>query len=282
MASLLASFAQAGFAESPGSSNDVRLHDQQQRDVAIRGVHDLRVSSQVIARLADEAVSGYAPSFDSLALQRNSIEKAFEDIGNTQDLSSCASFDEVKLVWSRTRKDVDSIIGSRSSVLAASEASDQFIRAASRLEMAIDSLVRVMLEKGSSPSQLVVATRLQVLAGRMGRRMYEIRYGNDHQAVLERDLLFSERIIEGFRAGDEELGVLRLSNETMASLDPALTSLQQARRIHDELKSVLPVAFRAMSSSEVVSAEAVIFLEQADRFADDVASSGESGACSIH
>jgi len=252
-----------------------------QRETVLRHIHDLRVSSQVISRLAEESVDGHAPSFDRLTSERNLMDIAFNSLEDSKLLGGCAAYPEAMATLSRLRANADSIIRVRSDVLAMSEASDRFMSAARDLSMAVDALIPVMRDSGSPPSQLVIAGRQHILVERMAWRMEEIRSGATQLDALARDSSVLQMIIEGYRVGKPEMGVAKLPAEAQERLNAVETAFNRMSEAGEDVRRFAPAALPARSSIESVSGDAIVFLEQANLLAELIYSSHDGSPCSV-
>lgn len=272
------------FCALPGCAreSDANPLGVDKREIALRQIHDLRVSSQVIARLADESVEGYAPSFDRLISERKLMEDALNLFGDSKVLGECAAYPEIIATLNRLRANADSIIDARTDVLAMSEASDRFRSAAIDLSKSVDALIPLMRDSGSSPSQLVIAGRQHILAERMAWRMEEIRVGAPQLDSLARDSSLFKMILDGYRLGKPEMGVTKLPTEAQGHLDAVEASFKRMSEAGEDVKRFAPRVFQARSSAEFLSGDAIVFLEQANVLAELIYSSHVGLPCSVH
>jgi len=275
--SLFAGMALAWVAVSD-ARNEGASPKVDQRELSLRHAHNLRVSSQVLSRLAGEAIDGRADSFEALKLEFESMEQAIAYLRESEFVTSTAEFSEVSSIWSRMRMDVDAIMDARTDVLSMYESSDRFILAALNVEIRSTDLIHAMFDNGSAASQAFIASQQVRLANRMAQRMSNIRAGTDQREAITRDALVFAKVLEGFRVGNPDFGVVGLSGGALIALNPVEAVFRELEQAREGTLEVAPKFLQARSSLEVLSGEAVVFLEQANMLVDSIYDSGSLSA----
>jgi len=275
--SLFAGMALAWVAVSD-ARNEGASPKVDQRELSLRHAHNLRVSSQVLSRLAGEAIDGRADSFEALKLEFESMEQAIAYLRESEFVTSTAEFSEVSSIWSRMRMDVDAIMDARTDVLSMYESSDRFILAALNVEIRSTDLIHAMFDNGSAASQTFIASQQVRLANRMAQRMSNIRAGTDQREAITRDALVFAKVLEGFRVGNPDFGVVGLSGGALIALNPVEAVFRELEQAREGTLEVAPKFLQARSSLEVLSGEAVVFLEQANMLVDSIYDSGSLSA----
>ena len=189
---------------------------------------DLQVLSQQLAKYTQEAVDGNAEAFTEFKATKARIDAivaalrtgsstmgvdAYEGDPNAIGVSN--ALEKVTQTWTPMAAAAERIEASEEDVLNLADTAAQFTSRVPRLSFQLDEVVRALSDADAPASQISIANRQIVLADRMSRRVTEIVAGGENTVsaadALSRDATVFAQVLEGFKAGNAELGVQRLT-----------------------------------------------------------------------
>ena len=275
-----AAMAMAGCSEAAERFGSTQ-GESHRRDHSIARIHDIRVSSLLLARFAGEAIEGSSVAFEELSLEREEMEQAMGHLRDGAELNDCDAFLSVDSAWTSMRKDVDFIVAARTDVLAMADATDRFWNSASELSKKSVDLSSSMRGAGSPDQQLLFAARQSDMVSRLQQRVNDLRTGADQREAIGRDIWMFGRVLEGFKTGISEFGVARVSEQAYGALDPVESSFRTMSEAWESIGILAPSFFEARSASDELSVSSMRLLTQAEALADSTYRAQAGSECSI-
>jgi twitching motility protein PilJ len=210
---------------------------------------DVQVSSQQLAKSANEAAGGNLEAFNELSSTFRGITASMDSLRNgsePEDLPPLPldvenEMGALNLTWDRMSADASSITERESLLLALADASGEFSALIPGIQKSTDQVVRQLTESGAPNQQVFAASRQLVLADRMLRHVTEVLQGGSN-AISAADALSGE-----IRLFDQSLGALLNGNQslgiTQVRNQQALSSLGQVgsqfRKARPHLQTIL-------------------------------------------
>ena len=178
----------------------------------------LQVNSQRLANQGRDAVEGDRAAYEAFKKTKaqidEDIQKLNQGFGSTVGVSG--SVKSVTETWQPLSKNADQILASEAPVLAFSGQADRFSTEIPNLQALLDEVVRAMSLSGSPASQVYIAVGQNVLVGRMGRRVAEVRAGGAGAKAagqaLVNDVATFEKVLKGLETGDDSLNLQAIRN----------------------------------------------------------------------
>jgi twitching motility protein PilJ len=243
---------------------------------------EIQVRTQQLAKAAGEAAVGNFDAFDELALTRDAIADAIDQLrnGNPEtDLPASPpavndSLSTLEQIWQGIDEQTERILSRSDLVLDLADAAAAFSTNIPRLQALSDEAVRLMIQTGTPTGQIYLASRQLVLADRMLRRVGEILSGGDAAITaadaFSREAELFDQVLQGLLLGDEELNIPAVRNEQV------LSALAEIQPVYEEVKVDVDTILAGSSDLfEVRDAADEIFLDsqelttQAESLADE-------------
>ncbi|MBB4130594.1 methyl-accepting chemotaxis protein [Xanthomonas sp. 3075] len=193
------------------------------------GAADLQVLSQQLANQGREAVSGDPKAFAAFKQTKSRIDSTVSDLDGRygQEGTVASPMAQLKATWVPLSKNADQVIASEPAVLGLAGNAERFSGNVPQLQAQLNEVVRAMTVSGAPASQIYNTLQQVVVAGTMARRVTEMRAGGANAAAsgdaLARDSVVFTQMLEGLRAGNEELGIAAVRNPA------ALSALEQSQ-----------------------------------------------------
>jgi twitching motility protein PilJ len=240
---------------------------------------DLQVLSQQLAKYAQEAVDGNADAFTEFKATKSRIDsivgalrsgseaegvKGYEGDNNAIGVSSALA--KVTETWTPMAAAAERITQSEEEVLNLADTAAQFTARVPRLEFQIDEVVRSLSDANAPASQISIANRQIVLAGRMSRRATEIVAGGENTVsaadALSRDATVFAQVLQGFKEGNAELGVNRITTPAgLAALTAVETLYAEAQGDLDTVLGASADLAEVQDAATQISEESNVLLE---------------------
>jgi len=243
---------------------------------------EIQVRTQQLAKAAGEAAVGNFDAFDELALTRDAIADAIDQLRNgnpESDLPASPpavndSLSTLEQIWQGIDEQTERILSRSDLVLDLADAAAAFSTNIPRLQALSDEAVRLMIQTGTPTGQIYLASRQLVLADRMLRRVGEILSGGDAAITaadaFSREAELFDQVLQGLLLGDEELNIPAVRNEQV------LSALAEIQPVYEEVKVDVDTILAGSSDLfEVRDAADEIFLDsqelttQAESLADE-------------
>jgi twitching motility protein PilJ len=242
---------------------------------------DLQVLSQQLAKYTQEAVDGNADAFaefkatkariDAIvnALRSGSATEGVVGYENDPNAPGVASaLEKVTTTWAPMADAAERITASEEEVLNLADTAAQFTARVPRLSFQLDEVVRALSNANAPASQIAFANRQIVLADRMSRRVTEIVAGGQNTVsaadALSRDATVFAQVLQGFKEGNAELGVNRITTEA------GQRALAAAEQLYAEAQAELDIVLgssanlaEVQDAANQISEESNVLLENA-------------------
>lgn len=250
------------------------LNQQQARYLAL--TTEIQVRSQQLAKQAAESAQGNFDALEELGITRDLVDRAVTTLRRGDPATGLppspaevnATLATLEEIWRRIDTDARSVLVRANLLIELAEASEDFDRSIPQLQASSDRLVRALINSGAQPEEIYIATRQLALADRLQRRARDIMAGGTGAITaadaFSRDATLFGRVIRGFLAGDETLGIRRIdAAEVRLALDDTLAQFEQ---IQAEVDSILIAAadlFEVRESADEISLDVEELTEQA-------------------
>jgi twitching motility protein PilJ len=188
-----------------------------------------RVLSQTIAKHALEAAAGGEQAFVQLAQTRERFAenlRILKEGDETIGLSAAGSGVQDPLLrveknWEELSQQADTILDAKGSILTIRELIALVTDFVPKLQETYGQVARLLVKKGSEPSQVYIATRQLMLAQRIEANANRVLAGRgESQAAARsfgRDAESFGRVLEGMLRGDPEIRVNRVEDPVAAN-----------------------------------------------------------------
>ncbi|MCS3745516.1 MULTISPECIES: methyl-accepting chemotaxis protein [unclassified Xanthomonas] len=239
------------------------------------GAADLQVLSQQLANQGREAVSGDPKAFAAFKETKGRIDSTVSELDGRygQEGSVASSMAQLKATWVPLSKNADQIIASEPAVLGLAGNAERFTGSVPQLQAQLNEVVRAMTVSGAPASQIYNTLQQVVVAGTMARRVTEMRAGGANAAAsgdaLARDSVVFTQMLEGLRAGNEELGIAAVRNP--AALSALEQSQAQWTTMKKDIDAILASSrnlFAAQSSAAALTAGSNKMLDDSKKLFD--------------
>lgn len=236
---------------------------------------DLQVLSQQLAKYTQEAVDGNADAFTEFKATKSRIDsivgalrggsetegvKGYEGDANAMGVSSALG--KVTDTWTPMAAAAERITQSEEEVLNLSDTAAQFTARVPRLSFQLDEVVRALSDGNAPASQISIANRQIVLADRMSRRVTEIVAGGENTVsaadALSRDATVFAQVLQGFKEGNAELGVNRITTPA------GLAALEAVEKLYTEAQGDLDTVLGASADLAEVQGAATQISEESN------------------
>ncbi|AUJ13367.1 chemotaxis protein [Xanthomonas oryzae pv. oryzae] len=242
---------------------------------------DLQVLSQQLANQGREAVSGDTKAFAAFKETKGRIDSTVSDLDGRygQEGPIASSMSQLKATWVPLSKNADQVIASEQAVLAIAVNANRFSGSVPQLQAQLNEVVRAMTVSGAPASQIYNTLQQVVVAGTMARRVTEIRAGEDDAVAsgdaLARDSVVFTQMLEGLRAGNEELGIAAVRNPAaLSALEQSQAQWTRMKRDVDAILSNSRNLFAAQSSADALTAGSSKMLDDSKKLFDAFSSFG--------
>ncbi|ALS94133.1 methyl-accepting chemotaxis protein [Xanthomonas oryzae] len=242
---------------------------------------DLQVLSQQLANQGREAVSGDTKAFAAFKETKGRIDSTVSDLDGRygQEGPIASSMSQLKATWVPLSKNADQVIASEQAVLAIAVNANRFSGSVPQLQAQLNEVVRAMTVSGAPASQIYNTLQQVVVAGTMARRVTEIRAGEDDAVAsgdaLARDSVVFTQMLEGLRAGNEELGIAAVRNPAaLSALEQSQAQWTRMKRDVDAILANSRNLFAAQSSADALTAGSSKMLDDSKKLFDAFSSFG--------
>ncbi|WP_435103055.1 methyl-accepting chemotaxis protein [Arhodomonas sp. AD133] len=227
---------------------------------------DVRVQSQKIAKNASEAANGKTDAFALLKDARDQLQANIDVLVNgnpetglpaTAESSEQAAdaLEKVVRPWEEMRNGVNAILDRRDMVVQANVVAERFRVAVPRLQQSAQQLADQLSEAGASTRQVVLASRLDLMAERIGRHLGEMVRGGVGNITAAQRLGNATQsfgnIVEALQQGGEELNVApvqgQAAEETLGGIAEQFGNMSSSVR---ELLGQSPELFRVRDAAD--------------------------------
>ncbi|HLT03500.1 MAG TPA: type IV pili methyl-accepting chemotaxis transducer N-terminal domain-containing protein, partial [Pseudomonas sp.] len=236
-------------------------------------VADLQVLSQQLAKYTQEAVDGNADAFAEFKATKARIDAIVNGLrsgsetegvvgyeGDPNAPGVASALDKVTTTWNPMAEAAERITASEEEVLNLADTAAQFTARVPRLSFQLDEVVRALSNANAPASQIAFANRQIVLADRMSRRVTEIVAGGQNTVsaadALSRDATVFAQVLQGFKEGNAELGVNRITTEA------GQRALAAAEEMYAEAQNELDIVLGSSANLAEVQ-------EAADQISED-------------
>jgi twitching motility protein PilJ len=245
---------------------------------------DVQVSSQQLAKTANEAASGNLEAFSELSGTFERMKSAMNALNNGSTDGSlppvpgavAAQVNALTVTWNRLSADAASIMERESLLMTLAEASEAFSSLIPDIQEGSDRMVRQLTESGAPNQQVFAASRQLVLAERMLRHATEILQGGSSAVGaaqnLRGEIAQFDQVLAALRDGSQRLGITQVRNQQ------ALTSINQVRRqfnnARPHLQTILDSSadlFKVRGAADEIFLDSRTVFNQADALSTAVA-----------
>ncbi|WP_355604551.1 methyl-accepting chemotaxis protein [Xanthomonas cannabis] len=239
------------------------------------GAADLQVLSQQLANQGREAVSGDAKAFAAFKETKGRIDSTVSELDGRygQEGSVASSMAQLKATWVPLSKNADQVIASEPAVLGLAGNAERFSGSVPQLQAQLNEVVRAMTVSGAPAAQIYNTLQQVVVAGTMARRVTEMRAGGANAAAsgdaLGRDSVVFTQMLDGLRAGNEELGIAAVRNPAaLAALEQSQAQWATMKKDIDAILASSRNLFAAQSSAAALTAGSNKMLDDSKKLFD--------------
>ncbi|WP_115049485.1 methyl-accepting chemotaxis protein [Xanthomonas arboricola] len=233
------------------------------------GAADLQVLSQQLANQGREAVSGDAKAFAAFKQTKGRIDSTVSELDGRygQEGSVASAMAQLKATWVPLSKNADQVIASEPAVLGLAGNAERFSGSVPQLQAQLNEVVRAMTVSGAPAAQVYNTLQQVVVAGTMARRVTEMRAGGANAAAagdaLARDAVVFTQMLDGLRAGNEELGIAAVRNPA------ALSALEQSQAQWATMKTDVDAILASSRNLFAAQSAAAALTAGSNRMLDD-------------
>ncbi|MEA9511344.1 methyl-accepting chemotaxis protein [Xanthomonas campestris] len=242
---------------------------------ASTGAADLQVLSQQLANQGREAVSGDAKAYAAFKETKGRIDSTVSELDGRygQEGSVSGAMAQLKSTWVPLSKNADQVIASEPAVLGLAGNADRFSGSVPQLQAQLNEVVRAMTVSGAPASQIYNTLQQVVVAGTMARRVTEMRAGGANAAssgdALARDSVVFTQMLEGLRAGNDELGIAAVRNPAaLSALEQSQAQWTTMKKDVDAILASSRNLFAAQSSAAALTAGSSKMLDDSKKLFD--------------
>ncbi|WP_372361161.1 methyl-accepting chemotaxis protein [Xanthomonas sp. NCPPB 1325] len=239
------------------------------------GAADLQVLSQQLANQGREAVSGDAKAFAAFKETKGRIDSTVSELDGRygQEGSVASAMAQLKATWVPLSKNADQVIASEPAVLGLAGNAERFSGSVPQLQAQLNEVVRAMTVSGAPAAQIYNTLQQVVVAGTMARRVTEMRAGGANAAAsgdaLARDSVVFTQMLDGLRAGNEELGIAAVRNPAaLAALEQSQAQWATMKKDIDAILASSRNLFAAQSSAAALTAGSNKMLDDSKKLFD--------------
>lgn len=234
-------------------------------------VTDVQVTSQQLAKSANEAAAGNLDAFLELRNSRNRIASAVSRAAEvaaklpTVPTAVATPVKQLNQSWNLMSANAASILDREKLILELASAKNIVQENIPDIQKHTDAGLRSLTESGAPTSQVVFASRQLVLADRILRRVSEVLQGGSNAVIaaenLDKDKVMFEQVLSALLSGNSRLGIAQVHNTQ------ALQSLGQVRNLFETIKPQIDAILNSSSDLfEVRGAADEIFLGSREVF----------------
>ncbi|MEA9733648.1 methyl-accepting chemotaxis protein [Xanthomonas campestris pv. raphani] len=242
---------------------------------ASTGAADLQVLSQQLANQGREAVSGDAKAYAAFKETKGRIDSTVSELDGRygQEGSVSGAMAQLKSTWVPLSKNADQVIASEPAVLGLAGNAERFSGSVPQLQAQLNEVVRAMTVSGAPASQIYNTLQQVVVAGTMARRVTEMRAGGANAAssgdALARDSVVFTQMLEGLRAGNDELGIAAVRNPAaLSALEQSQAQWTTMKKDVDAILASSRNLFAAQSSAAALTAGSSKMLDDSKKLFD--------------
>ncbi|MBB5735031.1 twitching motility protein PilJ [Xanthomonas campestris] len=239
------------------------------------GAADLQVLSQQLANQGREAVSGDPKAFAAFKETKGRIDSTVSELDGRygQEGSVAGAMAQLKATWVPLSKNADQVIASEPAVLGLAGNAERFSGSVPQLQAQLNEVVRAMTVSGAPASQIYNTLQQVVVAGTMARRVTEMRAGGANAAAsgdaLARDSVVFTQMLEGLRAGNDELGIAAVRNPAaLSALEQSQAQWVTMKKDVDAILASSRNLFAAQSSAAALTAGSNKMLDDSKKLFD--------------
>ncbi|CAE1137925.1 twitching motility protein PilJ [Xanthomonas arboricola] len=239
------------------------------------GAADLQVLSQQLANQGREAVSGDPKAFAAFKETKGRIDSTVSELDGRygKEGSVASAMAQLKATWVPLSKNADQIIASEPAVLGLSGNAERFSGSVPQLQAQLNEVVRAMTVSGAPAAQIYNTLQQVVVAGTMARRVTEMRAGGANAAAsgdaLARDAVVFTQMLEGLRAGNDELGIAAVRNPAaLSALEQSQAQWATMKKDVDAILASSRNLFAAQSSAAALTAGSNRMLDDSKKLFD--------------
>ena len=231
--------------------------------------------SQQLANQGREAVSGDAKAYAAFKETKGRIDSTVSELDGRygQEGSVSGAMAQLKSTWVPLSKNADQVIASEPAVLGLAGNADRFSGSVPQLQAQLNEVVRAMTVSGAPASQIYNTLQQVVVAGTMARRVTEMRAGGANAAssgdALARDSVVFTQMLEGLRAGNDELGIAAVRNPAaLSALEQSQAQWTTMKKDVDAILASSRNLFAAQSSAAALTAGSSKMLDDSKKLFD--------------
>ncbi|MCD0247653.1 methyl-accepting chemotaxis protein [Xanthomonas melonis] len=247
------------------------------------GAADLQVLSQQLANQGREAVSGDTKAFAAFKDTKARIDSTVSELDGRfgKEGSVAGPMAQLKATWVPLGKNAEQVIASETAVLGLAGNAERFSGSVPQLQAQLNEVVRAMTASGAPASQIYNTLQQVVVAGTMARRVTEMRAGGANAAAsgdaLARDSVVFTQMLEGLRAGNDELGIAAVRNPAaLAALEQSQTQWATMKKDIDAILASSRNLFAAQSSAAALTAGSGKMLDDSKKLFDAFSAFGSA------
>lgn len=247
------------------------------------GAADLQVLSQQLANQGREAISGDAKAFAAFKDTKARIDSTVSELDGRfgKEGSVASPMAQLKSTWVPMGKNADQVIASEAAVLGLAGNAERFSGSVPQLQAQLNEVVRAMTASGAPASQIYNTLQQVVVAGTMARRVTEMRAGGANAAAsgdaLARDSVVFTQMLEGLRAGNDELGIAAVRNPAaLAALEQSQAQWATMKKDIDAILAASRNLFAAQSAAAALTASSGKMLDDSKKLFDAFSAFGSA------
>lgn len=234
------------------------LHDKQY--ISLTG--ELRVLSQNLVKNAGEASSARVAAFPLLKESRDNFDHTLDQLQNGDaalklPASSSEISGELTAVaerWKAFRSNADDIFQAEGTIRQLSEFVNHINNTMPNLLALSDEVVSIMIEIGSNPQQVYIASRQLMLSQRMSFNVNKILQGGQGAATAAdrfgRDAALFGRVLAAMLKGNRAMSIKRISDpDARDKLTEVAESFSEVSELVGRILEKTPELFKAQEAS---------------------------------
>lgn len=251
---------------------------------------EMRVLSQEIAKNSTEASGGEEQAFELLQRSSSEFEVRWNYVQQGNSITGTPSLAQhapgvdittLSAIWNRVSENSDLIVGSQETILDLHETANTLSDRIPELQVEYDEVVEVMLDTGAGPGQVAVAQRQSWLAERIVRSINRVLVGGDGAVMaadsFERDAALFQRVLDGMRNGNDNLGINRVENvEAREALNEVAGLFQIVSGSVTQIMATSPELFQVREAASNIFTDSQALLEEASTLAGEIQQAADS------
>ncbi|WP_433852167.1 methyl-accepting chemotaxis protein [Stenotrophomonas nitritireducens] len=247
------------------------------------GAADLQVLSQQLANQGREAVAGNREAYAAFKDTRARVDRTVGELKGRfgEEAGVAAPLRQLVETWQPLSKNAEQIVASEPAVLALAGNADSFVGAVPQLQAQLNEVVRAMTAGGAQSSQIYNGLQQVVVVGSMARRVTEIRAGGPGASgagdALARDMTVFTQVLEGLRAGNQELGIAAVRNaDAQVALEQSASQWTKMKKDADAILASSRNLFAAQSSAAALASGSDRMLDSSRKLFDAFSAFGST------